>query len=204
MQNNKKQEDLSPEELWKKVSQQLSSKKYETATKHAYNTMFDLTLIQNEILKERDIKLKNNSNLKLNLIELENSVINTPFFNELEPKSLNYKRIKTPAFFPKTPYLSFSNSNFYKKLDLDTLFFVFYYFKGLPQQAYAATRLKEISWRFHLKYQVWFQRLEEPKLITSEYEKGDFLFFNFENTWSFMKKTNFVFEYFYLESSENY
>ena len=34
----------------------------------------------------------------------------------------------------------------------------------------AAKALKKQSWRFHTKYMMWFQRHEEPKAITDEYE----------------------------------
>ncbi len=34
----------------------------------------------------------------------------------------------------------------------------------------AAKALKKLSWRFHTKYMTWFQRLEEPKTITDDYE----------------------------------
>lgn len=257
----KKQEDLSPEELWKKVSQQLSTKKYETASKHAYSTMFDLSSVQNEIARiqtekralfgqlkrsEKEENLNGNlagylagtlndfknedigygsasssinnsttpsgSSTAINkadneeaiAIEIENSILNTPFFKEMEPQYPVHKKRKVPSFFPKCTYLQFNNPGFYRKFDIDTLFFCFYYFKGLPQQTYAAIRLKQCAWRYHLKYSMWFQRLEEPKLITSEYEKGEFLFFDYETTWNFMKKNDFVFEYFYLESNDYY
>lgn len=196
----KKQEELSPEELWKKVSQQLSSKKYETASKYTYNTMFDLSFIQNEILKIQSEK-RATCSIK---DEIENSILNTPFFKEIEPKYPINKKKKVPSFFPRNTFLQFNNPNFYKKFDIDTLFFCFYYFKALPQQTYAAIRLKQCAWRYHLKYKMWFQRLEEPKLITSEYEKGEFLFFDYETTWNFMKKNDFVFEYLYLESNDYY
>ena len=35
----------------------------------------------------------------------------------------------------------------------------------------AAKALKQLSWRFHTKYMMWFQRHEEPKLITEEFEQ---------------------------------
>ena len=35
----------------------------------------------------------------------------------------------------------------------------------------AAKILKQRSWRFHSKYMMWFQRHEEPKIITEEYEQ---------------------------------
>lgn len=196
----KKQEDLSPEELWKKVSQQLSSKKYENASKHAYNTMFDFSSVLHEISK---IQAERRASCSIKN-EIENSILNAPFFKELEPEYPAQRKRKVPSFFPKNTYLQFNNPNFYKKFDIDTLFFCFYYFKGLPQQTYAAIRLKQCAWRYHLKYKMWFQRLEEPKLITSEFEKGEFLFFDYETTWNFMKKNDFVFEYLYLESNDYY
>lgn len=35
----------------------------------------------------------------------------------------------------------------------------------------AAKALKKQSWRFHTKYMMWFQRHEEPKTITDEFEQ---------------------------------
>lgn len=197
--NNKKQDECSPEEMWKKVSQQLSSKKYESASKLAYTTMFDLSQAFSEIQK-----IKTEKQIKNKTAEIENSILNMPFFKELEPKYPIRKKAKTPLFFPKHTFFHFNNPNFFKKFDLDTLFFIFYYFKGTVQQTYAAIRLKHYAWRFHLKYKMWFQRLDEPKLITCEYEKGEFLFFDYETTWNFMKKNDFVFEYFYLEHNDYY
>lgn len=42
--------------------------------------------------------------------------------------------------------------------------------KGTKAQYMAAKALKKLSWRFHTKYMMWFQRLEEPKAITDDYE----------------------------------
>ena len=48
-----------------------------------------------------------------------------------------------------------------------------YYFfvQGTKAQYLAAKALKKQSWRFHTKYMMWFQRHEEPKTITDEYEQ---------------------------------
>lgn len=35
--------------------------------------------------------------------------------------------------------------------------------------------MKKQSWRFHTKYMMWFQRHEEPKAITDEYEQVSIL-----------------------------
>ena len=42
---------------------------------------------------------------------------------------------------------------------------------GTKAQYLAAKALKKQSWRFHTKYMMWFQRHEEPKVITDEYEQ---------------------------------
>lgn len=35
----------------------------------------------------------------------------------------------------------------------------------------AAKALKKLSWRFHTQYSMWFQRHEEPKQITDDFEQ---------------------------------
>ena len=51
-----------------------------------------------------------------------------------------------------------------------SLSFHFSFTQGTKAQYMAAKALKKLSWRFHTKYMTWFQRLEEPKAITDEYE----------------------------------
>lgn len=196
MDNKRKKEDLTPEELWKKVSMQLSNKKIETKTSFSC----DLQVFKNEIARITAERIEDNEDFMY--CETENSFLNIPVFVEL--KYPIKKKRKTPSFFPKCSLYNFNDPGFYKKFDLDTLFFIFYYYKGTVQQNYAAIRLKHYAWRYHLKYKMWFQRLDEPKLITMEYEKGEFLFFDYETTWNFMKKNDFVFEYFYLEHNDPY
>ena len=48
-------------------------------------------------------------------------------------------------------------------------------------QVYAAQELKFQSWRFHTKYQTWFQRHEEPRVSTDKYEQGTYIYFDFDN-----------------------
>ena len=43
--------------------------------------------------------------------------------------------------------------------------------QGTKAQYLAAKALKKQSWRFHTKYMMWFQRHEEPKTITEDYEQ---------------------------------
>lgn len=200
----KKQEEVSPEELWKRVSQQLSSKKYEAASRAAYNTVYDFSPITKDISQVTARRIEEESESEFYKTEIENSMLKAPIPSELEIHYPIHNPAPVPSFFPSHPLYRFRDPNFYRHLDLDTLFFIFYYFKGTVQQTYAAMQLKRYAWRFHLKYKMWFQRLDEPKLITTEYEKGEFLFFDYETTWNFMKKNDFVFEYYYLEHNDHF
>uniref|UniRef100_A0AAY4ANL7 CCR4-NOT transcription complex subunit 3 n=1 Tax=Denticeps clupeoides TaxID=299321 RepID=A0AAY4ANL7_9TELE len=68
------------------------------------------------------------------------------------------------------PHLS-DSIEFYQRLSTETLFFIFYYLEGTKAQYLSAKALKKQSWRFHTKYMMWFQRHEEPKTITDEFEQ---------------------------------
>ena len=115
--------------------------------------------------------------------------------------------VQTPASFPREAMPLSENALLYEKLGLDTLFYVFYYMQGSYQQYLAARELKRQSWRYHRKYATWFLRHEEPKIITEEYEQGAYVFFDnrffredFANSWRQKVKTEFRFEYAFLEN----
>jgi len=78
--------------------------------------------------------------------------------------------VNTPPFYPMTPPIGHDTIDFLCKLNSETLFFMFYYMEGTKAQFLAAQALKKLSWRFHTRYMMWFQRFEEPKVITDEYE----------------------------------
>lgn len=92
-------------------------------------------------------------------------------------------KYQTPRFYPQEPSITIDDPNLYSKIDTDTLFYIFYYRQNTYQQYLAAKCLKTQSWRFHKQYQTWFQRHEEPKTITEEYEQGTYRFFDYESTW---------------------
>jgi CCR4-NOT transcription complex subunit 3 len=94
-------------------------------------------------------------------------------------------RFNTPAHYPQEPLPIFDDPALYEtgRIDTDTLFYIFYYRQGTYQQYLAAKSLKNQSWRFHKQYQTWFQRHEEPKTITEEFEQGTYRFFDYESTW---------------------
>lgn len=107
----------------------------------------------------------------------------------------------TPSSYPTAPSLIFENPAIFEKLGTDCLFFIFYYAQGTYQQYLAARELKKQSWRYHKKYMTWFQRHEEPKVTTEDYEQGTYVYFDYESGWCQRIKSDFRFEYSYLEDS---
>lgn len=100
----------------------------------------------------------------------------------------NYRpsyKYSTPAHYPQEILPIFDDPALYEgqRMETDTLFYIFYYRQNTYQQYLAAKALKNQSWRFHKQYQTWFQRHEEPKSITEEYEQGTYRFFDYESTW---------------------
>ncbi|KAF9247142.1 Not1 N-terminal domain, CCR4-Not complex component-domain-containing protein [Melanogaster broomeanus] len=104
----------------------------------------------------------------------------------------------TPSFYPQAPHPVLSTPGIFSQIDVETLFYVFYYHPGTYQQYLAAKELKRQSWRFHVKYLTWFQRHSEPQAITEEYEQGVYVYFDWEGSWCQRKKSDFRFEYRYL------
>lgn len=83
-----------------------------------------------------------------------------------------------------------------------SLILIWQFFALSTHRFLAARELKKQSWRFHKKYLTWFQRHEEPKAITDDYEQGTYIYFDYEGAWCQRKKTDFRFEYKFLEDSE--
>ncbi|XP_023745123.1 uncharacterized protein LOC111893291 isoform X1 [Lactuca sativa] len=117
----------------------------------------------------------------------------------------------TPQSYPQVQAPIVNNPAFWERLGsdnigTDTLFFAFYYQQNAYQQYLAAKELKKQSWRYHKKYNTWFQRHEEPKFATDDYEQGTYVYFDFhigndemQNGWCQRIKTDFKFEYNFLE-----
>ncbi|KAF2186316.1 hypothetical protein K469DRAFT_749906 [Zopfia rhizophila CBS 207.26] len=104
-----------------------------------------------------------------------------------------------PSHYPQEPLPIFDDPRLYSRIETDALFYAFYYRQGTYQQYLAAKALKSQSWRFHKQYQTWFQRHEEPKAITEDYEQGTYRFFDYESTWMNRRKADFRFAYKFLE-----
>jgi CCR4-NOT transcription complex subunit 3 len=132
---------------------------------------------------------------------LESSMRNLQQPGEERVRSYAPKRElkQAPSWFPAAPLASLQTPGAIEKYGPDTLFFIFYYQQNSYQQYLAAQELKKQAWRYHKKYLTWFQRHEEPKELTPEYETGCYLYFDYETGWCQRKKADFTFEYRFLE-----
>lgn len=106
---------------------------------------------------------------------------------------------RTPDFFPTVPASILDDNRVFDKFDADTLFFIFYFQQGTYQQYLAAKQLKKQSWRYHTKYLTWFQRHDDPKVTNDEFEKGTYVYFDYDYSWCQRIKADFTFEYNFLE-----
>mmetsp|Transcript_14010 Transcript_14010/g.42303 ORF Transcript_14010/g.42303 Transcript_14010/m.42303 type:complete len:755 (+) Transcript_14010:91-2355(+) len=111
-----------------------------------------------------------------------------------------------PPSYPQAKLPILDNPALFEKLDSEALFFSFYYQPGSYQQYLAARELKRQSWRYHKQHGAWFQRHEEPKEATDEYEKGTYVYFDYnimhddaQSGWCYRLKQNFTFRYDALE-----
>ncbi|KAJ3110753.1 general negative regulator of transcription subunit 5 [Phlyctochytrium bullatum] len=136
-----------------------------------------------EVTKDRSNKAKEDPSQA----KFQQEMLNTSF--QHLPESTDSERPKyyfpenpypTPNYFPDTPLSVFENP-------------------AIFEMYLAARELKKHAWRFHKKYQTWFQRHDEPKAINDEFEQGTYIYFDYENDWCQRKKNDFRFEYKWLE-----
>jgi CCR4-NOT transcription complex subunit 3 len=71
----------------------------------------------------------------------------------------------------QAPLTNSDSLEFFQRLSIETLVFIFYYLEGTRAQYMAAKALKMQNWRFHTGYGMWFQRHEEPDAIHEEFER---------------------------------
>nr|XP_019005870.1 CCR4-NOT transcription complex subunit 3 [Kwoniella mangroviensis CBS 8507]OCF69331.1 CCR4-NOT transcription complex subunit 3 [Kwoniella mangroviensis CBS 8507] len=131
---------------------------------------------------------------------LDGSYGNIPQQLDAEPPRYYHPKnpIKTPSYYPQSRLPILEDKSIYSRLDLDQLFYIFYYMTGTYEQWLAARELKRQSWRFHKQYLTWFQRAHNPQAITEDYEQGGYYYFDWENSWCQRRKSDFRFEYRWL------
>lgn len=131
---------------------------------------------------------------------LRHSYLCTPETADAESRGyVAQNPLKTPTSLPQEPLSSADCSDIFERLPTDALFFAFYHQQDSYQQYLAAKQLKQRAWRFHKKYSTWFQRHEEPKVTTDKYEEGTYIYFDYDNGWCTRIKTDFRFEFAFLE-----
>ncbi|XP_013793176.1 CCR4-NOT transcription complex subunit 3-like [Limulus polyphemus] len=133
---------------------------------------------------------------------LEASSQHMPHPSDSERLRLYFPRnlCPTPSYYPQS-LPNCDSLDFFQRLSVETLFFIFYYMEGTKAQYLAAKALKKQSWRFHTEHMMWFQRHEEPKTINDEFEQGTYIYFDYEK-WGQRKKEGFIFEYRFLEDRD--
>ena len=107
-----------------------------------------------------------------------------------------------PSEYPKIPFQRIIQPDFFRKFDISTLFYIFFYFPGTAQQYLSGKELISRGWTYHTAYQTWFIRISEPKEINSNYEIADYEYFDYKTSksWCIRKRIDFKFEYIYLEN----
>ncbi|KAI1207217.1 Not1 N-terminal domain, CCR4-Not complex component-domain-containing protein [Annulohypoxylon truncatum] len=152
-----------------------------------------------EVTKKRTLPVNSPSHLRM-MAASQASVNMHDMFDSEPPRTYRPdSRYPSASGYPQEPLPIFEDPRLYSRIEPDTLFYVFYYKQGTYQQYLAAKALKDQSWRFHKQYQTWFQRHEEPKSITEEFEQGTYRFFDYESTWMNRRKADFKFAYRFLE-----
>ena len=117
------------------------------------------------------VQLTKEQTYQLNILEATTKKMPLPTDTERLRTYMPRKPTITPSYFPLTPPPGHDSLEFLCKLECGTLFFMFYYMESTKAQFLAAQALKKLSWRFHMRYMMWFQRLEEPTCITDEFEQ---------------------------------
>lgn len=148
--------------------------------------------------------LQLNSEVQFTISMLKQSALNSTevFESDRLTGYVPRNQYNTHPSFPSQPPLIIESGALFERLPADTLFFSFYHQQGSYQQFLAAKQLKKQSWRFHKKYMTWFQRHEEPKVTSDDYEEGTYVYFDYESGWCQRIKSEFKFEYNYLEDDQ--
>ena len=141
--------------------------------------------------------------MKLQTYMLDSSARHVPQLADSERVRQYIQRtpVQSAVYHHTQPPPFFHSNEFFNRLSPETLFFIFYYQEGTKAQYLAARALKNQSWRFHTKYMMWFQRHDDPKKITDEFEIGTYIYFDYEK-WIQRRKEGFTFEYKFLEDKE--
>lgn len=76
-------------------------------------------------------------------------------------------------------------------MDLESLFFAFYYQQGTYQQYLAALVLKKRGWEYHIRFQTWIKKetVQEYTRGGKQQTKTKVTYFDYENEWKVKNST---------------
>ncbi len=81
----------------------------------------------------------------------------------------------------------FDSAHVFGLMDLDTLFYIFYYQSGSYQQFIAARELKQRGWSFNTRYTAYTSQHSIGKgqhmIVDNKYEQGTYIFFDRNQSW---------------------
>mmetsp|Transcript_9388 Transcript_9388/g.15827 ORF Transcript_9388/g.15827 Transcript_9388/m.15827 type:complete len:111 (-) Transcript_9388:149-481(-) len=82
----------------------------------------------------------------------------------------------------------FSRQLHFQKLDLDSLFYAFYFQQSRYQQYLAAVELKLRGWEFNYRFNTWVKRetVVDQSQNGKRKEKQKTLYFDYEHNWSIL------------------
>ena len=97
--------------------------------------------------------------------------------------------IQEQRFFPTSA--TYNRQSNFIKMDLDCLFFAFYYQQGTYQQYLAAQELKSRGWEFHTRFLTWMKKEQSIQGVNRQnstsrgqkQQKPKTLYFDFEGDW---------------------
>lgn len=134
---------------------------------------------------------------------IETGISSLPQIQDAEKPSYYAPRnpYPTSSHYPQQPMAFEKRPAIWGEIEVEVLFYLFYYHQGGYLQYLAAKELKKRAWRFHKYYLTWFQRAKNPEEMADDYEKGSYTYFDWEADWLMRTKTPFQFDYKHLEDS---
>ncbi|KAG7150140.1 General negative regulator of transcription subunit 3 like protein [Verticillium longisporum] len=131
-----------------------------TQEEHEEESIYHLPASLQDLVESFEVTRKKPASLSspatLRMLQTSQATCPDPLDSEV-PRTYR-PDVRVPATgtgFPQEPLALLDDPRLYQRIEPDTLFYVFYYKQGTPQQYLAAKALKDQSWRFHKQYQTW-------------------------------------------------
>lgn len=110
-----------------------------------------------------------------------NFIPETPYEGEGQIDDLSNDQM-----YPRPSHTKFIQPEFFKKYDNDTLFYIFFYSPGTPQQYFASKELNSRGWVFNMTQKTWFRAVGEPKDFDGDIQTGKYEYFDHKSPENWM------------------